>query len=57
MKPQLQLLMGRMRRTLHLTEARLAVGQYVQSPSSIRARIFSEESQGAIADSISGSCI
>lgn len=57
MLPQLQLLMGRMQRILNPTEAMPAVGQYVKPPSGIRASIFSEESQGAIADSVSGCCI
>ena len=57
MLPQLQLLMGRMQRILNPTEATPAVGQYVKPPSGIRASILSEESQGAIADSISGCCI
>ena len=57
MLPQLQLLMGRMERILNPTEATPAVGQYVKPPSGIRASVFSKESQGAIADSISGCCI
>ena len=57
MLPQLQLLMGRTQRILNPTEATPAVGQYVHLRSGTRASIFSEESQGAIADPISGCCI
>ena len=46
-----------MQRIQNPTEATPAVGQYVNLLSGKRASIFSEESQGVIADSISGCCI